>query len=295
MLRLNHEQRDSSSLPLHDHEQSYGSAPHSQSKLWAEWLLPQRRLFLTLLPALVCFFLLLLVWQWYATQPEVDTQLLPSPLFVWTQLVLHRDLLWSHMLVTLYETAVGFTMALVAGIVFATLMDFSSWLRRGLYPLLVMSQTIPFVAIAPLLLLWFGFGLVSKIILITLVCFFPITVALTDGLGATDTEALKLYRTFGAGPVRIFWSLRLPGAVPTLFSGIRIAVSYSIVSAIFSEYIGATAGLGFYMELNQRSYSTAGVMATVAVIALLTASLFVLTGLVERLVIPWYYLHRRST
>ncbi|MBV9688741.1 MAG: ABC transporter permease [Ktedonobacteraceae bacterium] len=295
MFQLNQEQEHKSLLPPQDVQQKHSTAAYLQSKQWAEWLLSQRRLFLTLLPALVCFFLLLLLWQWYTMQPGVDTHLFPPPLFVWTQLVLHRDLLWSHMLVTLYETAVGFAVALVAGMLFATLMDFSSWLRRGLYPLLVMSQTIPFVAIAPLLLLWFGFGLISKIILITLVCFFPITVALADGLGATDPEALKLYRTFGAGPVRIFWSLRLPGAVPTLFSGIRIAVSYSILSAIFSEYIGATAGLGFYIEVNQSAYSTVGVMATTIVIALLTASLFVLTGLVERLVIPWYYLHRRST
>ena len=205
------------------------------------------------------------------------------------------DLLWSHMLVTLSGTAAGFAVALLAGIVFATLMDFSSWLRRGIYPLLVMSQTIPFVAIAPLLVLWFGFGMISKVILILLVCFFPITVALTDGLNATDPEALKLYRTFGAGPVRIFWSLRLPGAVPALFSGIRIAVSYSILSAIFSEYIGSTEGLGFYMQLKQSSFSTAGVIATVAVISLLTASLFGLTNLIERLLIPWYYIASKPT
>lgn len=184
----------------------------------------------------------------------------------------------------------GFAMALGAGIFFATLMDFSSWLRRGIYPLLVMSQTIPFVAIAPLLVLWFGFGIFSKVLLILLVCFFPITVALTDGLSATDPEALKLYRTFGASRVRIFWSLQLPGAVPALFSGIRIAVSISILSATFSEYIGSTEGLGFYMQLNQRAFSTAGVIATVAVISLLTASLFALTNLIERLVIPWYYI-----
>jgi ABC-type nitrate/sulfonate/bicarbonate transport system permease component len=144
-------------------------------------------------------------------------------------------------------------------------------------------------------LLWFGFGLFPKVLLITLVCFFPITVALSDGLHATDPEALKLYRSFGAGPLRIFWSLRLPGAIPILFSGIRIAVSYSILSAIFSEYIGATAGLGFYMEVNQQASSTAGVMATVVVIMLLTVGLFALTDLIEHLAIPWYYLHRRST
>ena len=222
-------------------------APHFlvRSRTWDERL--RRRLSWSLhmfLPVVICLLLFLALWQWYATLPDTNPLLLPSPLSVWSVLIEDKDLLWMHMLVTLYETAAGFAMALVAGMFFATCMDFSIWLRRGLYPLLVMSQTIPFVAIAPLLLLWFGFGLFPKVLLITLICFFPITVALTDGLHATDPEALKLYRTFGAGSLRIFWSLRLPGALPMLFSGVRIAVSYSILSAIFSEYIGATAGLG---------------------------------------------------
>lgn len=290
MIHLKHERCENISPKMPDQGHKSGYKEYMRSRKWPGWLLHQRRWLLTLLPAFICFFLLLAIWQWYAMQPGVDTQLLPSPLFVWTVLVEDRDLLWSHMLVTLYETGLGFAMALGAGIFFATLMDFSSWLRRGIYPLLVMSQTIPFVAIAPLLVLWFGFGIFSKVILILLVCFFPITVALTDGLSATDPEALKLYRTFGAGRVRIFWSLRLPGAVPALFSGIRIAVSYSILSAIFSEYIGSTEGLGFYMQLNQRAFSTAGVIATVAVVSLLTASLFGITSLIERFVIPWYYI-----
>ncbi len=289
MIQLKREQHNKNSKLIQDTKQESGVVIQ-QPRKWHQWLLHQPRRISTVLPALICFFLLLAVWQWYTMQPGANTQLLPSPLLVWTVLVENRDLLWSHMLVTLSETAVGFSMALLAGIFFATLMHFSSWLRRGIYPLLVMSQTVPFVAIAPLLVLWFGFGMFSKVILILLVCFFPITVALTDGLSATDPEAIKLYHTFGAGPVRIFWSLRLPGAMPALFSGIRIAVSYSVLSAIFSEYIGSTEGLGFYMQLNQSSFSTAGVIATVAVISLLTASLFGLTNLIERLLIPWYYI-----
>jgi ABC-type nitrate/sulfonate/bicarbonate transport system permease component len=289
MIQLKREQRDENSPFIQDPKRKSRVAIQQPRKLH-EWFLYQRRWIFTCLPALVCFFLLLVAWQWYATQPGMNTLVLPSPLAVWTVLVDDRDLLWLHMLVTLSETAMGFVTALLAGIFFATIMDFSSWLRRGIYPLLVISQTIPFVAIAPLLVLWFGFGTFSKVILILLVCFFPITVALTDGLSATDLEFLKLYRTFGASPVRIFWSLRLPGAVPALFSGIRIAVSYSILSAIFSEYIGSTEGLGFYMELNQHAFSTAGIIATVVVISLLTVSLFGLTNLIERLVIPWYYI-----
>jgi ABC-type nitrate/sulfonate/bicarbonate transport system permease component len=289
MIQLKREQRDKDSQLIQNPNQKSRVAMQ-QPRKWLEWLLHQPRRISTFLPALICFSLFLAIWQWYTLQPWANTQLLPSPLLVWTVLVENRDLLWSHMLVTLSETAVGFSMALLAGIFFATLMHFSSWLRRGIYPLLVMSQTVPFIAIAPLLVLWFGFGMISKVILILLAGFFSITVALTDGLHATDPEALKLFQTFGAGKWRIFWSLRLPGAVPTLFSGIRITVSYSIISAVISEYIGSTEGLGFYMQLNQSSFSTAGVIATIVVIALLTAALFGLTNLIERLVIPWYYL-----
>src|SRR5262249_30836433 len=157
-------------------------------------------------------------------------------------LVAQRVILWQHTLVTLSETAVGFAAALAAGTLFGAAIDFSSWLRRALYPLLVTSQTIPIITLAPLLVLWLGYALRSKAIVVLLVCFFPITVALADGLRSADPELMKLYRSFGAGRVRIFWSVRLPGALPALFSGIRIAITYSVIGAIFSEYIGANAG-----------------------------------------------------
>lgn len=274
---------------------SVGEARGNRRYWPRDWRGRSSRSLAAVAPLGFCLLVLLALWQWGASRSETDTLLLPSPLAVASVLLEQRDQLWTNTLVTLFETALGFGAALLVGIVFATLMDFSSWVRRGIYPLLVMSQTIPFVAIAPLLVLWFGFDLFPKIVLITLVCFFPITVALTDGLQATDPEAIKLYRSFGARPWRIFWSLRLPGAVPALFSGIRIAVSYSLLSALFSEYIGSTEGLGFFMQLSQHAFSTAGVLAAVVVIALLTAGLFGLTHLVERLAIPWYFIHRRAT
>ena len=240
-------------------------------------------------PALLALAILLALWQWYAAQPEIDPQFLPTPAAVWAALVAQRDILWGHTLVTLWETAVGFAAALAAGVAFATVIDFSPWLRRALYPLLVTSQTVPIITLAPLLVLWFGFGLLSKAIVVTLVCFFPVTVALADGLRSADPELIRLYRTFGAGRTRIFWSVRLPGALPALFSGIRIAITYSVIGAIFAEYVGASAGLGFYIELKQHTFQTAGVIAAIVVTALLSVALFTLTALVERLALPWYY------
>lgn len=243
-------------------------------------------------PVAVALGALLLLWQWYASQPGVDPQLLPTPLAVWNALVAQRDLIWQNTAVTLYETLIGFGAALAAGLAFGVLIDASPWLRRAVYPLLVASQTIPIITLAPLLVLWFGFGLASKAIVVTLVCFFPITVALADGLRAADLELIKLYRSFGAGRWRIFWSVRLPGALPSLFSGVRIAITYAVIGAIFGEYVGAKEGLAVYMKLHQ--FATAAVMAAIAVTAALSIALFALTALVERLALPWYYAQGRG-
>ena len=259
----------------------------------ARWWRVSRLTLTATMPALALLAALVLLWQWYASQPDIDAQILPTPLAVWSVLVGQRDILWQHMLVTLQETLIGFALALAAGVVFGTLIDFSPWLRRAIYPLLVASQTIPIITLAPLLVLWFGFGLVSKSIVVLLVCFFPIVVALADGLRSADPELIRLFRAFGAGSVRIFWSVRLPGALPSLFSGVRIAIAYSVIGAIFGEYVGASAGLGFYMQLKQHSFATAGVLAAIVVTALLSIALFASVALVERLALPWYFLQRR--
>jgi ABC-type nitrate/sulfonate/bicarbonate transport system permease component len=242
-----------------------------------------------LAPALLLLAALLALWQWYAGQPSIDPQLLPTPVAVWKALVSDRTLLWHHTLVTLYETLVGFGAALTIGILLAAVIDFSPWLRRALYPLLVTSQTIPIITLAPLVVLWYGFGLTSKVIVITLVCLFPIVVALADGLRSADPELLKLFRAFGAGRLRIFWSVRLPGALPALFSGIRIAVAYSIIGAIFGEYVAASEGLGFFIQLEFHAFATAAVMATIVVSAALSIFLFLVVAVIERLALPWYY------
>jgi ABC-type nitrate/sulfonate/bicarbonate transport system permease component len=222
----------------------------------------------------------------------VDSQLLPTPIAVWQALVAQRDPLWHNTWVTLSETLVGFAAALAAGVLCAIAIDFSPWLRRALYPLLVTTQTIPIITLAPLLVLWFGFGLASKAIVVTLVCFFPIVVALADGLRGADPDLIKLYRSFGAGRWRIFWSVRLPGALPSLFSGVRIAITYAVVGAIFGEYVGAQEGLAVYMKLHQAA--TAAVMAAIVVTAALSIALFALATLVERLALPWYYAQGRG-
>lgn len=276
-------------------QQSDLAAPVSNRRAssLARWGVLSRRTLQATLPALVLLAALVLFWEWYANQPTVDTQILPTPLAVWGVLVGQRDILWQHTLVTLQETLIGFAVALAAGVFCGAVIDFSPWLRRAIYPLLVASQTIPIIILAPLLVLWFGFGLLSKSIVVVLVCFFPIVVALADGLRAADPELIQLFRAFGARRWRIFWSVRLPGALPALFSGVRIAIAYSVIGAIFGEYVGSTAGLGFYMQLKQHSFATAGVLAAIVVTALLSVALFAAVAVVERLALPWQYLRKQ--
>ncbi|HEV2238875.1 MAG TPA: ABC transporter permease [Ktedonobacterales bacterium] len=247
-----------------------------------------------LVPPAALLGALLLLWQGVATALVRDDQVLPPPGQVARALVTQRDLLWTHTLVTLWETLVGFAVALAVGLALAAVIDLSPWLRRAFYPVLVISQTIPIITLAPLLVFWFGFGLTSKVIVVTLVCFFPIVVAAVDGLRGTDPELIKLYRTFGAGAARIFWSVRVPGALPAVFSGVRIAITYSVIGAIFGEYVGASAGLGFYMLQQQHNFGINRVIAAIVVTALLSVALFGATALVERLVLPWYYATGRA-
>jgi ABC-type nitrate/sulfonate/bicarbonate transport system permease component len=240
-------------------------------------------------PPLALLVVLLVAWQVYALGSVRDAQLLPAPTLVLQALVSQRDLLWHHTLVTLDETLIGFGASLATGLALAALIDLSPWLRRALYPVLVASQTVPIITLAPLLVLWFGPYLLAKVIVVTLVCFFPIVVAAADGLRSSDPELIKLYRAFGARPLRIFWSVRVPGALPAVFSGVRIAITYSVIGAIFAEYIGASDGLGFYMEQQQHTFATENVVAAIVVTALLSIALFAATALLERLAVPWYY------
>lgn len=249
-------------------------------------------------PPALALALILAAWEGYtrvalAGLPGAE-RVLPAPSRILAALATNREILTAHAWYTLAETALGFALALAVGFGFAVLIDLSPLLRRAIYPLLVVSQTIPLLALAPLLVLWFGFGLLPKVLIVALVCFFPIVVAGADGFRATDPELIKLFRTFGANAWTIFRQVRFPGALPSLFSGIRIAITYSVTGAVWGEYVGAQWGLGIYMQTAQRSYQVALVFAIVLVIAAISVSLFLLTALVERLAIPWYYAGRTS-
>lgn len=246
-----------------------------------------RRAAAVLAPPLALVGVGLVVWQWYVTAHDVRPQVLPSPLRVVQQGWAFRELIWANTVPTLQVTAVGFTVSLVLGWALAVAVDFSPWLRRALTPLLVASQTLPIIAIAPLLIIWFGFGLLPKVVVIALVTFFPVAVGLIEGFAATDPAASRLLRSMGGSRWKEFRYVRLPGALPRFFTALRIGITYAVTGAIFAEYVGATAGLGIFMSLQKNSFRTDLVLAAVAVTALLSVGLFALTYAAERLVVPW--------
>ncbi|MDN5749454.1 MAG: ABC transporter permease [Pseudonocardia sp.] len=229
----------------------------------------------------------LAAWQWLVVSHEVRPQVLPSPLRVLTQGWAYRDALWANTVPTLQATAVGFAVSLALAWAIAVAVDFSPWLRRALTPLLVASQTLPIIAIAPLLIIWFGFGLLPKVVVIALVTFFPIAVGLIEGFGSTPRQATDLLRSMGASRWAQFRYVRLPGAMPSFFTALRIGITYAVTGAIFAEYVGATAGLGIFMSMQKNSFRTDLVLAAVVVTALLSVALFGLTFLVQRLLVPW--------
>jgi ABC-type nitrate/sulfonate/bicarbonate transport system permease component len=249
---------------------------------------------LAVLPPLAIVALLLAIWQLYSNLSDIGNDVLPPPTRVLSVTWENRADLWANTLPTLRATLLGFALSLAVGLVLAVLVDASAALRRALMPLLVVSQTLPIVAIAPLMVLWFGFDLTPKVLLVALVTFFPITVALAEGFAASEPETEALLRSMGAGRVRVFRSVRFPTSLPFFFAGLRIAITYAVVAAIFAEYAGATEGLGIYMQNAKNSFRTDLVLAAVLVSALLTLSLFALTYALERIAIPWYRLSRQS-
>jgi ABC-type nitrate/sulfonate/bicarbonate transport system permease component len=238
-------------------------------------------------PPLVLIGLLVLAWEAYVRVAGLDPITLPSPSRVITALWDARETAAANLVPTLLEALVGCGLSVVLATLTAIALDRWTPVRRAVEPLLVTSQTIPIVAIAPLFVIWFGFGLLPKVLIVVLVTFFPVTVALLDGFGRVDADAMLLLRSLGATPRQTFWALRWPSALPSLFTGLRISVVYAVIGAIFGEYVGATDGLGIWMKLSQTSFRTDLVFGAILLTAIVSVALYLAVGVAERLLVPW--------
>lgn len=188
---------------------------------------------------------------------------------------------------TLGETVVGFGASVVLALSAAVLMDLAPPVRRALYPLLVGSQALPILVVAPILVLWFGFGLLPKAIVIVLLTFFPMVVGLLDGFASVTPEAADLLRTYGATRRQALVKLRFPAALPSFFTGLRIAVTYAVLGAVYAEYVGAFDGLGIWILTSQKSFRIDLVFGAVLIVLVLSVTLFAIVGLLERALVPW--------
>jgi len=245
-------------------------------------------------PALLLFALFLAIWQCATWLWRIEAYLLPSPWRIAQAGVQARGLFSEHVQQTLRETLLGFGLALIGGLLLALAIDLSAFLRRALYPLLVLTQTVPIMAIAPLLVIWLGYTIWPKIIVVGLVCFFPIVVTAADGLRSADPELLALLQTMGATRRQVFLKVRVPGALPYVFSGVKIAITYSVIGAIIGEWVGASKGLGVFMLRASNSFRTDWVFAAIGISSLLSILLFLGVAVVERLALPWYYSSQRQ-
>lgn len=226
-------------------------------------------------------------WEAYARLSGVDPFVLPPPSAVATALVDDRALLWSNFIVTAGEIVVGIAAAGALGLATALALHFSPAVRRGVYPLVVASQTVPIAIVAPLLIVWFGFGMTPKVAIIALVCFFPIVVPTLDALGRVDADLRKLMRSFGATRWQTFRIVEAPAALPGLFTGAKLSVAVATIAAVLAEQAGSEDGLGrlFLQALPQ--FETPRAYAAVLVLCAFAVLLFGLLTLAERRLLPW--------
>jgi ABC-type nitrate/sulfonate/bicarbonate transport system permease component len=239
------------------------------------------------LPAASLALLALAGWEAIVRLLSVPAFLLPGPAAIAGAFWDSRGLLLRHAAPTAEEALVGLLCAAAAGILSGFLINRSSLAERSLYPWLVASQTLPIIAIAPILVTWFGYGQLPKVMVVTLFCFFPITVATADGLRAVDPDLIRLMRSFGATGWRIFFMVEVPGALPFLFGGLRLAVTYCVIGAVIGEWVGSSEGLGFLMIQDKSQFEIARLFAEIALLSAMGVALFLAVALAQRVLAPW--------
>jgi ABC-type nitrate/sulfonate/bicarbonate transport system permease component len=241
-----------------------------------------------ILPMTLLAFLLA-IWQYAGSQNLVAFWIVPTPQQVLKVFLNNPFLIWHHLKPTMLAALSGLGLSIILGSITAVAMHSSRLIKQLVYPYLVVSQTIPLISIAPLLIIWFGYGISSKIFAVVLMCFFPITLGLYDGFRSVNIEQERLLTSMGASRYKIFIYLLVPSALPNFFTGLKLAATYSVMGAVIGEWLGGSSGLGIYMTRATKSYQTAHVFAVIIVIVLLSMALFGLVAICDRLLLSWRY------
>ena len=246
------------------------------------------------LPAAAALCLLILLWQFLYQSGAVPAYMLPSPIQVVKALFTDLPTILRHAVVTLQEAFYGLCIGVVLAFVMATLMDHFRILNKALYPIMIITQTIPTIAIAPLLVLWMGFYMAPKNTLVVITTFFPITVGLLDGYKSVDKDSIDLMRAMGASKVQIFFHVKLPAALPQFFSGLKISASYAVVGAVISEWLGGFEGLGVYMTRVSKAYAFDKMFAVIIFIVIISLLLMFTVNLIKTISLPWLRVEKKE-
>ncbi|MDO4942194.1 MAG: ABC transporter permease [Lachnospiraceae bacterium] len=239
------------------------------------------------IPSILTICLILVLWQGIAVSGIVPGYMLPSPVAVVKALIADFSLLAMHARYTVVEAFWGLAGGIVIGFLCAVFMDHFDFIYKALYPIIIITQTIPTVAIAPLLILWLGYEMAPKVVLIIIVTFFPISIGLLDGFRSADPDTIRLMKSMGATRIQIFRHIKLPSAMGQFFSSLRISVSYSIVGAVISEWLGGFYGLGVYMTRVKSAYAFDRMFAVIIAISALSLILMWFVDILQKICMPW--------
>ena len=236
---------------------------------------------------IIFFIVLLLIWETVSRFEVFPPFILPSPSSIIISLITDFTSMQYDILITLYEALTGFIIAIILSVAIAVAMDSIIGFKKTIYPVIIISQTVPIIIIAPLFIIWFGYGYAPKIIIVTLICFFPITISLLQGLIAVDKELIDLLRSMGASKFQIYKFVKIPSAMPGFFSGLKIAATYSIMGATIGEWVGGKSGLGVYMIRAKQAFETDRVFAAIIIIVILSILLLKIIEFAEKKNMPW--------
>lgn len=231
--------------------------------------------------------LMVVIWEVAVIMLKVPAFILPRPSEILYEVVFHFDRYQGHLIFTLQNVLIGFALAFVVAMVLGFVVAHSTIANRALYPILVASQTVPVIAIAPIFIIWFGYGIMPKVITTALICFFPLTVNTIAGYMSVDPDQRTLFRAYGAGPWKVLRLLTFPTALPYIMSGLKVSVTLSVIGGVIGEWIGSEQGLGYMIIQSSAQIMTVRVFASIALLAAMGICLFLVATLIERLVMPW--------
>lgn len=241
----------------------------------------------TWLPPIASSLIAIIVWESITSLFDIPKYVIPAPHDILKEFIFEASSLLRHGLITITEAVLGFLLGSIAGMLLGGVFAYSRTLERSFLPHIVASNTIPVVAIAPIVILWFGFGITSKVVVAAFLCFFPLCLNMLKGMKSTRQEILDIFRVYGAAEWQIFWKCRFPASLPFIFTGLKLNATYSVIGAIVAEFVGSSAGIGFAIVQAAYVLNTPRLWAAIFLSAVFGIGFFHLVGFMERILVPW--------